>query len=188
MEPVAVVRGTVPGPEGVPEFHDLVSAAEPGEPDVRIHGDDIWEILLTSGTTSMPKAVMISHTYSYTAATSHAMSYARGVPLECDYRMLTFLPIIYHVGDHAYVLSTFLTGGSVVLGRRPLPAAVGAAVARERVTALWGGSPQFLTDLAREAQAHPDVVDLRSLEVIVYGWGAMSPELVADLTRLCGGG
>jgi acyl-CoA synthetase (AMP-forming)/AMP-acid ligase II len=187
VEPVATIRGTVPGPEGVPEFGDFVDAAAPGEPDVRIHGDDIWEILLTSGTTSMPKAVMISHTYSYTAATSHAMSYARGVPLESDYRMLTFLPIIYHVGDHAYVLSTFLSGGSVVLGRRPLTAPTAAAVARERVTALWGGSPQFLEGLAAEAEAHPDDVDLSSLEVIVYGWGAMSPDLVARLTRLCGG-
>ena len=38
------------------------------EPDVEIHGDDIWEILFTSGTTALPKGVMISHTCSYAAA------------------------------------------------------------------------------------------------------------------------
>jgi acyl-CoA synthetase (AMP-forming)/AMP-acid ligase II len=186
VEPVVVIRGTVPGPAGVPEFHDVVAGAASGEPDVRIHGDDIWEILLTSGTTAMPKAVMISHHYSYTAALSHALSYARGVPLESGFRLCTFLPIIYHVGDHAYVLSTFLSGGSVVLGRRPVPGEVAAAVAREQVTALWGGSPQFLAALATEAAAHPGT-DLSCLEVVVYGWGAMSPELVTTLTALCGG-
>ena len=185
--PVATIRGSLPGPEGVPEFHDVVTAADPGEPDVRIHGDDIWEILLTSGTTAMPKAVMISHTYSYTAASAHALSYSRGVPVEADVRMCSFLPVIYHVGDHAYVLSAFLVGGSVVLGRRPDPVDVAAAVARERVTGLWGGSPQFLGDLAALAVAHEHEVDLSSVEVIIYGWGAMSPELVATLTRVCGG-
>jgi acyl-CoA synthetase (AMP-forming)/AMP-acid ligase II len=187
VRPVATIRGTVPGPAGVPEFHDLVSAAPAGEPDVRIHGDDIWEILLTSGTTSMPKAVMVSHAYSYTAALSHALSYTRGVPVESDVRLCSFLPVIYHVGDHAYVLSAFLSGGSVVLGRKPTGAAIATAVTEERITAVWGGSPQFLEDLAREVTAHPDAYDLSSVEVIIYGWTAMSPDLAATLTRLCGG-
>jgi acyl-CoA synthetase (AMP-forming)/AMP-acid ligase II len=187
VRPVATIRGGIPGPAGVPEFHDLVSAAPAGEPDVRIHGDDIWEILLTSGTTSMPKAVMVSHTYSYTAALSHALSYTRSLPVESAVRLCSFLPVIYHVGDHAYVLSAFLSGGSVVLGRKPTGAAIAAAVTRERITAVWGGSPQFLEELAREVTAHPHDYDLSSVEVIIYGWTAMSPELTATLTRLCGG-
>jgi acyl-CoA synthetase (AMP-forming)/AMP-acid ligase II len=187
VRPVAVIRGQRPGPEGVPEFHDVVAAAPGGEPEVRIHGDDIWEILLTSGTTSMPKAVMISHTYSYTAAMTHALSYSRSLPVESDLRICSFLPVIYHIGDHAYVLSAFLSGGSVVLGRKPTGAAVAAAVTRERVTAIWGGSPQFLGDLAREVSAHPGDYDLSGVEVIIYGWTALAPELADTLTRLCGG-
>jgi acyl-coenzyme A synthetase/AMP-(fatty) acid ligase len=107
IRPMAVIRGREPGPAGVPEFGDVVAASPAGEPDVRIHGDDIWEILLTSGTTSMPKAVMISHTYSYTAAMSHALSYSRSLPVESDLRICSFLPVIYHIGDRAYVLSAF---------------------------------------------------------------------------------
>jgi acyl-CoA synthetase (AMP-forming)/AMP-acid ligase II len=63
-----------------------------------------------------------------------------------------------------------LSGGSVVLGRKPTGAAVAAAVTREKVTTIWGGSPQFLGDLAREVGAHPDTYDLSGVEVIIYGW------------------
>jgi acyl-CoA synthetase (AMP-forming)/AMP-acid ligase II len=187
VRPVAVVRGTVPGPAEVPEFHEAVNAASAAQPDIRIHGDDIWEILPTSGTTSMPKAVMVSHTYSYTAAMTHALAYSRNLPREGDLRIGTFLPMIYHVGDHAYVLAAFLAGGSVVLGRRPAGPAVAAAVTEHRITALWGGSPQFLGDLAREVEAHPDRYDLTCLEAIVFGWTAIEPGLAARLTALCGG-
>jgi acyl-CoA synthetase (AMP-forming)/AMP-acid ligase II len=184
VRPVVAI-GTGTGPAAA--FHDVVAGSSPAEPEVRIHGDDIWEILLTSGTTAMPKAVMVSHTYSYAAAMSHALSYTRNLARECDVRIATFLPMIYHVGDHAYVLSAFLSGGSVVLGRGLAGDAVAVSVTRDRVTTLWGGSPQFLADLARVVEADPGRYDLSSLEVIVYGWGAMTPELVATLTRLCGG-
>ncbi len=187
VRPLAWIRGAVPGPSGVPEFGDVIAAAPDGEPDVRIHGDDIWEILLTSGTTSMPKAVMISHTYSYTAAMGHALSYSRSLPLESDMRTCSFLPVIYHISDHAYVLSAFLSGGSVVLGRKPTGAAVAAAVTREKITTVWGGSPQFLKDLAREVSAHPTDYDLSSVEVIIYGWSAIDPGLADQLTQQCGG-
>lgn len=187
VPPLVTIRGTVPGPADVPEFGDVVSSARPDEPDVRIHGDDIWEILLTSGTTAAPKAVMISHTYSYTAAMSHALSYSRNLPHESDMKTCSFLPVIYHIGDHAYVLSAFLSGGSVVLGRKPNGAAIAASITSERITAVWGGSPQFLSELAQEVEARPDDYDLSSVEVIIYGWSALAPELADRLTILCGG-
>lgn len=187
VSPVVTIGPDGEGLGGVPSFHAFTQGFSPVEPDVRIHGDDIWEILLTSGTTAMPKAVMISHTYSYMAALSHAMAFTRNLSVETKFRMCTFLPIIYHVGDHAYVLSTFLAGGSTVLGRKPVGVNMAAAITRERPTALWGGSPQILGDFVRDVIARPGEFDLTSLEVIIYGWSAMSPDLAADLREVCGG-
>lgn len=151
------------------------------EPEGRIHGDDIWEILMTLGSTAMPKAVMISHTYTYLAGLNQASAYSRGVPFESDYRTCIFLPVIYHIGDQLFPLSAILSGGSVVLGRMPTPPNLCAAIAQERPSAYFAGSPQFLADLVRTAETSEPVPDLSSLRIVIYGWGAVDPAATARL-------
>ena len=69
-----------------------------------IHGDDIWEILFTSGTTAMPKGVMESHTTVTLAAHGFALTLTRGLRFESDLRVATFLPMMYHVGHYVFAL------------------------------------------------------------------------------------
>lgn len=170
-------------PDGVPTWSQWAATGADDAPELRIHGDDIWQILLTSGTTAMPKAVMISHTATYMAAMSHALSYTRGLQREGQLRVCTFLPVIYHIGDHPFVFSALLCGGSVVLGRVPAPAAIARAITDERATCLWGGSAQFIGDVVSVAERESGH-DLSSLTVVVYGWTAMPPDLHARLRAL----
>jgi acyl-CoA synthetase (AMP-forming)/AMP-acid ligase II len=72
---ITVGGGPVPGSVS---FTDFVADQPVDEPDVEIHGDDIWEMLFTSGTTAMPKGVMISHSASHLAALNFALSLTRG--------------------------------------------------------------------------------------------------------------
>ncbi len=95
-----------------------------------IHGDDIWSLLFTTGTTSMPKAVMSSHTYSYMASMTYTLSLTRGLRFESDLRLCTFLPIVYHCGHHAALFRAFLAGGTAIVGRRPDAAATVATITR----------------------------------------------------------
>ena len=74
------------------------------EPDVEIHADDVWQIIFTSGTTAMPKGAMVTHNYSYLAGYSFALTLTRNVRLECDLRLCTFLPLIYHIADQIFSL------------------------------------------------------------------------------------
>ncbi|KAA9164497.1 AMP-binding protein [Amycolatopsis acidicola] len=182
-----------PALTGLPEpavigggFADWISGRPKHEVDVEIHGDDVWSLVFTSGTTAMPKASMATHTYSYLAAYTYALSLTRGLRYEEDLRLCTFLPVIYHCGHNSCVFPAFFTGGTMVLGRRPDAPVLAETITRERATALWAGSPMWLQKLADEALARPDEVDLRSLTVAMFSWGAMKPGLFDRLREVAG--
>jgi acyl-coenzyme A synthetase/AMP-(fatty) acid ligase len=129
---------------------------------------------------------MISHNCSYFAAYSFALTLTRGVQLECDLKLATFLPVIYHVADQVFTFPAFLAGGTLVIGRRPAPQPIAEAITREAVTALWAGSPAMANALASTLAADRLAYDPRSLKVMVYGWAALPPGTLATFKRLCG--
>lgn len=181
---ITIGGDAVPGTVSFTEWIDGWPTTAP-EPEPALHADDIWIMLFTSGTTAMPKAAMCSHTYSYMAAFSFVGPLTRGVRHDHDMRLATFLPIVYHCGHNAGVLPGFFTGGTVVLGRRFDPGAVCAAITTERITALWGGAPRFLELMASAAEVDVSV-DLTSLRLGMFAWGAMHADLARRLTALCG--
>ncbi|MCO7221425.1 class I adenylate-forming enzyme family protein [Klenkia sp. PcliD-1-E] len=172
--------------EGSRAFAEWVAAQGTDDAGATVHGDDIWEILFTSGTTALPKGVMLSHHYAHFGAYSFALSLTRGVPLESDLVQVTFLPVVYHVADQCLSLSAFLAGGRLVIGRRPVPAEMAAAVQRESATSIWGGSPQLVKAFAAELAAAVGDGPRSSLRVVVYGWGAVEGGVRASLTASCG--
>ena len=171
---------------GSTSFHDFFAGQVATDQDIEIHGDDIWQLLFTSGTTAMPKGVMISHTSSHMAGYSFAVSLTRGLRVENQLRTCSFIPLIYHVGDQCYMISTILSGGTLVLGRRPIGDAIAEAISREQCTALWAGSPGLVAQVAEAFARNRTSLDPRSLKVMVYGWGAIPPGLMQQLESACG--
>src|SRR3984885_9333515 len=86
-----------------------------------------------------------------------ALSLTRGLRLESDLRVGTGLPMIYHVGDQPFTYSVFLSGGSLVLARRPEPTVLAEMIAEEEVTAWWAGSPAMVGALDATLTARPDL-------------------------------
>jgi acyl-CoA synthetase (AMP-forming)/AMP-acid ligase II len=170
---------------GSQSFEEFFSGQLVSEPDVEIHGDDIWEMLFTSGTTTMPKCVMVSHTNTYMAAYSFALSLTRGLTIENNLKLCSFLPIVFHVADQVFAFPAFLSGGTFIIGRTLDTTALADAITKEKVTALWAGSPAFLTALTDLIIKKKDKYDPTSLKVIVYGWSALSPDYTEKLKEIC---
>jgi acyl-coenzyme A synthetase/AMP-(fatty) acid ligase len=169
----------------IPNFDEFVAPQPVQEPDVTIHGDDIWEVLFTSGTTSKPKAVMISHTYTYLTGYNHALSMTRGLDFDDELRTATFTPMTFHIGDHLMMFATLLSGGTVIMGRKPEGHAMARAMTAERATCLWGGSPQFVESIVRAVEETPDAYDFSALTTMFFGWAAMAPDLLEAFRKRC---
>ena len=166
-------------------FERFIAGKSVTEPDVTIHGDDIWELLFTSGTTASPKAVMVSHTSTYFAAYSHMLTMTRGLEHESEMRMGVFTPMVFHIGDHLCVFGPLICGGTAVIGRKPDGHLMAEACTRERITCLFGGSPQFVEGLVRAVDKNPDVYDLSSLTMMFFGWAPLAPQSLAAFKKLC---
>lgn len=173
-----------PLPEGHRSFADFVRGQPATEPDVRVHGDDIWQILFTSGSTATPKGVMVSHVNTMMVALGFTGALQRGLRFESGLVLTTFLPIVYHVGD-CTLYSAILAGGRAVIGRRMDPVQLVRAIRQERVTALWGGSPQALQAI-ETAWREQFGAGGSALSSVVFGWAPMAPDLLDALKRTFG--
>ncbi len=167
--------------KGSVTFAELIASAPDTEPVVEIHGDDIWEILFTSGTTALPKGAMLSHSNAYMSAYGYALTLTRGVRFDGDLRLCSFLPLIYHIGGQIFGLSVLLSGGTLILGRRPNAEKVAAACSEEKATTLWGGSPTMINAFADALTSDPKKYDVSTLGVIVYGWASITPKTLETL-------
>jgi oxalate---CoA ligase len=87
-------------------------ASPTGSPWTSPSADDLALVLATSGTTSGPKIIPLTHRNICVAASNIALSLA----LNADDRCLNVMPLFHAAGLVAVILATVTVGGSVVCG------------------------------------------------------------------------
>ncbi|MGY3128286.1 fatty-acyl-CoA synthase [Agrococcus sp. UYP33] len=161
--------GAAGAESSVPDALHPVAAAAPRD-------DDALLMLFTSGTTSAPKAVVLSHANCAWAN----LSLSRATPLTPDDIVLQVLPQHHVAGWNVQPLLAWWVGACVVLERTFDAGRALALIERHRVTATMGVPTTF-----RALIQHPDFQarDLSSVRTAVVGGGMLDPRAAEQLAR-----
>jgi acyl-CoA synthetase (AMP-forming)/AMP-acid ligase II len=146
-------------------YDELLDGAAPCEEEAAVDEDDTAILMYTSGTTALPKGVLLTHN-DFTAYVCGSVELADGTPKGAA---LLSAPL-YHIAAAANIMTTLFAGRRLVILPQFDARAWVEAVERERVTHAF-----VVPTMLKQLLDLPDLAarDLGSLEVLAYGGAAM---------------
>ncbi|HUS61934.1 MAG TPA: AMP-binding protein, partial [Acidimicrobiales bacterium] len=154
-----------------PSWQDFTGSQPAEDPGVQAEPDDVCLQLYTSGTTGLPKGVMLTNRNLFTFIDEVAPTLGLGP----DSVSMVVMPL-FHIAGSGWSLVSLAMGAKTVMHREIDPNAILAGVVEHRVThAIY--VPAVLQVLLMMPGV--DQMDLSSLELIAYG---ASPITEAVLT------
>ncbi len=158
------------GAAGMPGLMELVQKAEPDDGEAEIEEEDTSVLMYTSGTTSLPKGVMLSF-HDFTAYVTANIELAdgteRGVALVCA--------PFYHIAGTTAMMTNLWTGRKVVVMPQFDAPAWLSLVEQERVTHAFV-VPTMMKQLLDEPAFKK--TDLSTLSNVAYGGAAMPIQVI----------
>ena len=146
------------------------------------HGDDVFTLIYTTGTTGDPKGVMLTHrNMLYVAAVSGAL---RG--LKSDDKIYLVLPVSHVFGISAVFLASLYAGAELIIADRFDPAQSFASFQQDGVSGVFGVPAMFakLVDYAREQRiSQIDQPRLWPRLRFMYSGGAPLDPAIKDKTE-----
>ncbi len=128
--PESGLMGEVPSVDLLQLDTVVGSAVEP--PETRIAAGDLAEIMFTSGTTGMPKGVMLTHGN----IVSDVLMSKHMLPNDMRHRLLSLLPLSHMLEQSGGLFGTLHIGGSVVYPVSRQPSIILKTMAEHGVTTM----------------------------------------------------
>lgn len=113
-------------------FSEILNNSDDGEPICVVKADDDAAIYFTSGTTGVPRAILITHN-----------SLSEACKLEQKHHNQMFedvflcIPPLYHTGAIMHWFGSLMVGGKVILLKNVSPRYIIETASREKITIAW---------------------------------------------------
>ncbi len=156
-------------------YYGMVEGGEAEEPTIHLNEDDPFMVLITSGTTGLPKGCLATHrTYVF-----HCINNAIEKGLGVHDRALLSSAIYFNAG-RSFTLGMLYFGGTVIIHPHFDPDHVLKTIEKERITYL-GAVPTMCERLlrAQEAQRH----DTGSIRCLAITGGKVHPTVLEALKK-----
>ncbi len=167
-------------PEGMINYDDLLAQHPAEEVFVEVQDADPTILLYTSGTTALPKGVVLT----YLSMSVYITNTVEPANPETHEVMLLSVPI-YHVAGATAIMSSVWGGRTLVILPQFEPQAWLEAVQKHRVTHSF-----VVPTMLKRIMEHPDFekYDLSSLRLLAYGAAPMPYEVITEAVQVfkCG--
>ncbi|PKA49459.1 4-coumarate--CoA ligase 1 [Apostasia shenzhenica] len=169
-----VCIGETPVPEGCRSFAELLSADEKELPEVEIKAEDVVALPYSSGTTGLPKGVMLTHRSLVTSVAQQVDGENPNLYFDADDVLICFLPLFHIYSLNSLLLCSLRAGAAMVVMRKFDLERMMELVERYRVT-VAPFVPPVVVEMAKNAAV--ERYDLSSVRIIMSGAAPMGKEL-----------
>jgi len=119
-------------PKGAENFMEIVAGLPPVAPNVNVRDEDEAALYFTSGTTGVPKPIILTHANLVSACITENRHH-----LQRHEDNFLCIPPLYHTGAKMHWFGSLLVGSKAVILRGVSPRWILEAVSEERVTIVW---------------------------------------------------
>ncbi|KAJ6824474.1 putative 4-coumarate--CoA ligase 3 [Iris pallida] len=165
-------------PEGCVHFSELSSADESGLPEVDINPEDVVALPFSSGTTGLPKGVMLTHKGLVTSVAQQVDGENPNLYFRKEDVIVCVLPLFHIYCLNSVLLCGLRAGSAILLMRKFDIEKLMELVEKHRVTIA-----PFVPPIVVEITKNPTVdrYDLSSIRMIMSGAAPMGKELESKL-------
>jgi acyl-CoA synthetase (AMP-forming)/AMP-acid ligase II len=164
---------------GAKGYDELITRYPSTEPDVKVNEEDVAYILYTSGTTGLPKGVMITHR----GMIGSALDYTLGSRLRLGDITLVTTPLLWTATVFVSIVPHFYLSDTIVIAGEFSPKAVLNIIQEERITTGFMAPSQIIALLQ-----YPELrnYDTSSLRHVWFGGGPMPVETLKQAITVFG--
>ena len=162
-------------PKDMTGFEDTLSKASPDSVSVPLNGPDGCGLYFTSGTTGIPKPILLTHANMESAAIVEQKHHHQS---HTDNFIL--IPPLYHTGAKMHWFGSLLVGGRATLLTEISPQYIFEAIDKERGTIVWLLVPwvQDILEALDAGELDKSNYDLSSLRLMHIGAQPVPPSLI----------